>query len=1087
MSSPWQIHLLGGLRVQRGPVVITRFRSHRFGALLAYLALFPQRLHTREALADLLWPDADLEAGRVNLRTALSSLRRQLEPPDVPPGSVVVTKGNTYVELNPAAIITDVAEFEEAVSAAARAATADQRIEHLRNAVQRYTGPLLPGFYENWALNERERLAEAHLRAVQQLAALQEQAGEGDQALDLARRAVSADPFQEESHAIVIRLLMASGQFVAAQRQYEELARLLKERLDIEPSPYVRALLEAPRNAAPVPERQTPSRSENSTSSPEITNRSQPVAVQSAGKPTSDRVPVNVAPQKLPRFASRFFGREEEIAALQDRLLTLPTRLITLTGPGGSGKTRVAVETARNLSSAFRGGIWYMPLADITDAERIPETIAEVLGISRRAATTDALLGQIATTLQNYTVTESETIPALLILDNFEQLAEEGAEIVADLLERVPTLHCLVTSRQRLRIAEEREFPLLPLPVPGYPGTPERLLEFSSVQLFVSRAQEIRSDFQMNARNASSVAALCAKLEGIPLAIELAAALSGVLTAAQILQRMEKRLDLLVSRRRDIAPRHRTLRAAMESSVTLLPPPIRSFFAALSVFRGSWSLEAAEAIFGESCVLDYMMVLRDHSLVVDLSNEETEAVRFRMLETLREFAAEMWVEEATDSPWRDVEERHAAFFSRLIEEGVSQLSGPGQTEWLRRLEVDHDNIRAVLDRRSQTGDIEEALRLAGMLTGFWSSRGHLSEGRQRLVALLDQPGEVSPLVRARALSGLGKLAYLQSDYAAARRSQDACLEIYRAANHAEGIARTLCELGNCEMLHSNYAAATTFCEESLAGYRALNDTRGIALLLNNLGAISLAKGLPQVARPYLEESLPLSRAIGHHRNVAITLFNLATIWQAQGNFAQARSYYEQSLTVRQEQKDLGGMGHVLEGLARLAMEQGDTDEALRRFEESLLVRRQIQDRDGMASVLVYRGLTLLNQAQDQEGAFASLRESLEISQATGNKHFFASALDGFAALAAATNHPERAIRLRSAAATQRAAIGVTLKPEDAVAIEAELATLRTTVGTGTFNILWESGQRLTRDQAATLALEYLPTSALRVQERQLVH
>lgn len=1071
MSEPWHIYLLGGLRAERGPVVVNRFRSQKIGALLAYLALYPDRLHTREELADLFWSEVGQEASRGNLRTALASLRRQLEPPDTPAGTVIVTRGNTHISLNPDTVVTDIAEFETAISAAARVQNPEQKMTHLERVVQLYDGPLLRGYYDTWALNERERFADAYLRAVRQLTLLHESAGEMDTALDLARRAVTADPLQEESHALVLRLLMASGQVTAARRHYEEMARLLKERLDLEPSPSIRALL-----STPVPE--IKGGNVSLARNIRVESAAQSAARRESGVTVAERPEAlpqprtPVVPKNLPLTLTRFIGREDEIDALRNQLLSLPTRLITITGPGGSGKTRIAIEAARELGDVFAGGIWFVPLTDLRDATLIPEAIADALGVPRN----NASLQRIADTLRGGAEASIDALPVLLVLDNFEHLADTGATVIGELMERAPNLHCLVTSRQRLRIGQEREFPLMPLPTPEHPGTPERLLEFPSVQLFVSRAQEVRADFQIDARNATAVAHLCAKLEGIPLAIEIAAALAGILTPAQILDRMDRRLDLLVSRRRDIAQRHRTLRAAMESSVGLLEKAAREFFAALSVFRGSWTLEEAEAILEEPKAPEYLLTLRDHSLIVSIPGEAGGADRFRMLETLREFAAELWKSEQAPERCQALEERHARFFTWFVEEGVPQLVGPNQVEWLRRLEADHDNIRATLDYRVTSGDPAEALRIAGMLSGFWSSRGHLSEGRQRFATLLEKSGDtVDALIRARAMSGAGKLAYLQTDYTAARQYHDACLEIYRTEGHGEGVARTLCELGNTEMLRANYMTAAAFCEESLRGYRALGDKRGMALLLNNLGAISLARGLPEVAKPYLEESLPLSREVGHVRNIALALFNLGTIWQAEGDFVRARAYLEENLAVRRELGELGGMGYGLEGLARLAMDEGRADEALGYFEESLSVRRKIQDRDGIASVQLYRGMTLIQMKEDRVGGYECLRESLEISQATGNRHFFANTLEGLAFLISSLGDMERAVRLWAFVTEERTRLGITVKPSIEAALQEQYVAARSTLGDTIFETAWESGRTLSQAEVADLALSHMPT------------
>jgi predicted ATPase/DNA-binding SARP family transcriptional activator len=747
-----------------------------------------------------------------------------MEPPGDAAGSVFVTEGRTHLHLNREAVVTDVALFEAALAAAARSKEAAAR-DALVTALGWYTGPLLPGYYEPWALSERDRLSEAQVRALLDLSLLWEQAGEGadwDQALDCARRAVSSDPLREESHARVIRLLMRSGQGAAARRQFEELSRLLREHYDSEPEPETRALLDT-KATAPV---KAPATATTTTRDTAATVPASAPVVPIAPAPAQASVD-SVGPEDsvesvglfhhFPLTLTRFFGREAEMAALRAQLVegetegqTGDTRLVTITGPGGSGKTRFAVETARSLGRHFPGGIWFVPLVDVREAERLPEALAAALGTGEAGSGS----GPLREVLEALSSAASRG-RCLLVLDNFEQLAETGASVVAALLHQVPGLHCLVTSRQRLRIEGEREFALVPLPTPEYPGTPERLVEFASVALFVSRAQGARADFQLTGRNAAAVAGLCSRLEGMPLAIELAAAWMSVLSPSQMLERLARRLGLLdvqvlVSRRRDVSPRHRTLRAAIESSVSLLSEPVRGFFASLSVFRGGWTLAAAEQVCGEPgepMALEYLTELADHSLIVRVGEEVNAAadrhgsgysdevtLRFRMLETLREYAEELF-QEMGYAVVSEAEDRYITFFTRLAEEGTAHLTGPSQGEWMRRLHTDEANMRTMLDLLDRKGKTVEALRIGGLLTGFWQIRGYLSEGRQLLSHLLERAGETAPpLLRAQALSGIGKFAYTQGDYDVARPSHETCLEIYRAEGDASGVARPYASL-----------------------------------------------------------------------------------------------------------------------------------------------------------------------------------------------------------------------------------------------------------------------------------------------------
>lgn len=575
MDAPWRIELLGRLRATQGDRVVTRFRARKTGLLLAYLAYYIQRPHPREALIDLLWPEADLSPGRGNLSKELSSLRRQLEPPGVPVGAVIVAD-HFAVQLNPAACVTDVAQFESALQSASRAGNDRDSVCRLVEAVELYAGELLPGYYEEWILQERQHLAEQCLGAIHQLVSALEQAGDLESALEHARRAVRADPMREEAHFDLIRLYAAAGQPSAALRQYHELERLLRDELDETPSAATRALAEELRRDARTV----------------VVARSAPPEVTPAGErgAPSPAAPVEAAPlrpsrptPRLPLQFTRFFGREEEIARLAETLLCSEARLVTLTGPGGSGKTRLTIAVADRLQEAFREAIAFVPLADLTDADQIPDAIMKALDLPRSADLDP--LEQVVEVLNRH--------PSLLVLDNLEHLVEEGALLVKRLLERIPTLTCLVTSRQRLSLAGEQEFVVLPLPTPRRSDSPERLLQYASVKLFVDRAQAVRADFQVTAANASAIAALCDRLEGLPLALELAAARALVLTPDQMLARLEERFDFLVSRQRGASSRHRTLRGAIDWSYRLLSADLRRAFARLSVFHGGWTLEAA--------------------------------------------------------------------------------------------------------------------------------------------------------------------------------------------------------------------------------------------------------------------------------------------------------------------------------------------------------------------------------------------------------------------------------------------------------------------------------------------------------------
>ncbi|MES2461235.1 MAG: BTAD domain-containing putative transcriptional regulator, partial [Armatimonadota bacterium] len=612
----WDIQLFGGLRVsaRNRSEIITRFRSQRYAALLSYLALYPNRQHSREELADMLWPEADPTAARTNLRTALASLRRQLEGHAATGVEVIQAVGRTHLQIVPEVICTDVQQFEKALLRARQPdITPDAMEAALREAIRHYRGPLLPGSYEPWALAERDRYAEAYQSALLNLLDSQERQGDLRGACETALLAVAADPLREEARALIIRQYRRIGDEAAAQRQFEEIERLLKEQFDVLPSRMLVSALNdtiSPPNALPsLPSQGKSEIAKGKVAAPDRF-RTVPDSESSA------RI------VQLPMVLSRFFGRESEVSRLCDLLQGGATRLITLTGTGGSGKTRLAIETAKRLSAdAFSGGIWFVSLADLRSAERVPEAITQALGLPASAPQSSPQ-EQIISAIAGFSG------PVLLVLDNLEQLVEIGAPLqLKTLLERVPALTILATSRQSLGIEGEQEISVDPLPVPTLAGSPDRLMDFPSIQLFVNRAQAARPDFPFNARNAEAVAALCARLEGIPLAIELAAAWSQTLAPVQILQKMESSgeafsFELLASRRRDIAPRHATLRNAITWSYELLAPDAQHFFAILSVFRGGWTLEAAEFVSNEPAAALLLAELQERSLLLSQEQED---------------------------------------------------------------------------------------------------------------------------------------------------------------------------------------------------------------------------------------------------------------------------------------------------------------------------------------------------------------------------------------------------------------------------------------------------------------------------------
>ena len=821
--------MLGWMRASRGDLTLMRFRTQKTALLLARLALFPQRTHPREELADLLWPDADQEAGRNRLKQSLAILRRLLEPPGMTAGSVLIADRGA-VRLNPAAVFTDVAEFEAALRDAARLSGAD-RTERLRQAAALYQGELLPGVYDDWVTEERERLV-----AVWELA-------------------------QAEA-----------------------------------------------RGAALAPAQTIP------TDAPAAPPPTSPV--------TSSVTP---AAPRLPLLFTRFFGRERERADLAALLGDESVRLITLTGPGGTGKTRLAVEAARQAAGGLKGQVHFVPLADLADPSLISDAVADALGVTRTSS--DEPLECAAAALA--------AAPALLVLDNLEQMGEGVASPLLALLTRVPTLTILVTSRSRLFIAGEREYPLAPLPTPqrrndqSQPApSPESLLVFPGVQLFADRAQAARPDFQITARNAEAIADICRRLEGIPLALELAAAWSSLLTPAQMRERLGQRFTLLRSRRKDVTERHQTLWAAISWSYDLLPPDLARFWTRLSVFRGGFTAEAAQEVCEEPCALEWLGRLRARSLV--LAEEAGDEMRFRLLETLREFG---WAQQEREEQSR-IAACHAAHFMRLAEQAEPLLTGPDQTRWLNRLGDDQDNLRGALDwDESANGDAGRGLRIAGALWRFWAIRGPLSEGRRRLEQALERSGSGRRRRLYRAGEGAewigrpqppsGRHEGRQASYSGGvwRSGGWSGMD---AASHLRSIT-----WGRWQRCKEITRRQSHCCGKGLALWRELGKEGAVAQTLSNLAFLAHEQEDFEAAHTFCEESLRLARALGDRRGAALSLSIQAEIAAETGEYAQAQSLYAEVFEVAAEVGDLQMISDGLAVLGRAALVRDMPERAAR--------------------------------------------------------------------------------------------------------------------------------------------------------------
>jgi predicted ATPase/class 3 adenylate cyclase/Tfp pilus assembly protein PilF len=731
---------------------------------------------------------------------------------------------------------------------------------------------------------------------------------------------------------------------------------------------------------------------------------------------------LEATPNNLPQQVTSFIGREEELAELQ-RLMA-KTRLLTLTGSGGSGKTRLGLQLAADSLERFPDGAWLVELAPLSSPALVAQTVATVLRLKEEP---DKPIEETLTR-------ELKDKRLLLLLDNCEHLLEVCARLADSLQRQCPHLTILASSREALGISGEQAFrvPSLSLPDPGQMHTPASVVPFTSVQLFIDRALLARPDFQVTDQNASMLASICYRLDGIPLAIELAAARVRHLSVKEINSKLDQRFRLLTGGSRTALPRQQTLRSLIDWSYDLLNEPEKRLLQRLSVFAGGWALEASEQVCaGDGVeareVLDLLTSLADKSLV--LVEQDDQRTHYRLLETVRQYARERLLESGSGEAVRG---RHRDYYLALAEEAAPKLHGPDQAEWLRQLEGEHENLRACLEWSLAEQESETGLRFCRALFQFWWTRGYLSEGRKCFARVLETSGAGEPkLERARALKAAGVLAYQQRDYLAARRLNEECLSIGRQLGDRKGIADALNNLGLVVCDQGDFAAARALYEESLATKRELGDRPGIANSLNNLGNVAFDQADFVRARALYEESLSIARELGDQEAVARLLGNLGNVATHQGSFASARTLHEQALAIKRELGHRQRIASSLISLGTLALNEGDLDSARARYKEGLAIVRGLGDRMGIA-------------------------ESLE----------------GLAAVVAALGSSLRAARIWGAAARLRDEFGSPLPPRDRPFYERRVAAARAAMGNdNAFDDSWNEGRALTLEPAIELALE----------------
>ena len=993
-------------------------------ALLAYLAVNdvsrPHQKYAREFLSALFWPDYPQSKAFSNLRRTIWEIHQAI-------GEGWLIAERESLQLNPqAAIDLDVARFQDLLTASRQQPEAGVRVPLLVEAVKLYRNHFLTGFslkdapnFNEWAFAESEHFRRQLAETLVMLSEAYRWLKQADLAIPYARRLITLDPLDESAHRVLMEVYLQAGQPSAALKQYQACEQILRKELNLDPQPETRALHKKIRKG------------------------------EVKATPVETKIE-SIAPlNNLPSEFSTFIGREHQLDQITN--LIKKHRLITLVGAGGIGKTRLAVQVGQKLLDGFPNGVWFIALDSLSDPDLVPQTVASVFDI--RESPDNPLMDKLIEFLQPKS--------SLLILDNCEHLLEACAHLVTVILKHCPKIKILSTSRVTLNIAGEAIYYMPSLTIPERDVPIKQLPDYESIRLFTERSGLAVSSFTLTSENARAIVEICRKVDGVPLAIELAAARVNILKVEEILKQLEDSFAVLASDSRSVLPRQQTLQASMDWSWGLLDASEQIFLQQLSVFAGGWTLESSQAICdGDVLTLTNALVKKSLVVVHQDSGRET---RYRFHEIVRQYAHEKLIESGEEEKIRT---RHLNYFLTLSGQAELALRGNALAEFMERLTEERNNIRAALHWADRT-DMEAGLYLSARLLRYWESFD-LKEGMEWLETFLHKPGSMDfPLARAAALLTDGWLLTWLQKFAQARVVTEESLRLFRTVRNQHGEIDALISLANIDQFTKELSSGTERLHQALDLARAINDRWRQAVALGYLG---WDRSNPQLAFTNWEKAIELYRQVGDQISLANLLSLLAQFRILNGDIDVGEKYLEESIRLSQSNKRANAWEHPKLVKSLILLTRGDYEQAYAILQEALMSAQETGNRMSYLWLRVRLGYVALRAGNLVE-AHDLLAETLRDFHKDGYISGAVFALEGLATLLIATDKPEKAARLIGCADATREKIRDMRPVIEEADMYRNMAAILSKIGPSGFEVTYDEGRSMLLEEAVAYALE----------------